>query len=135
MKNRCAIILCCDTHERIVTVTTLGQRGEDAALSYLQAQGYTLLARNWRCAYGELDLVMQQHGQLVFVEVKARRSLTPDDALAGLTAAKLSRLTTAIYHYLDAHQLPADGWRLDVVGVALNGDRASIQHVENCLDW
>lgn len=135
MKNRCAIILCYGAHEGIVTVTTLGRSGEDAALSYLQAQGYTLLARNWRCAFGELDLIMQQRGQLVFVEVKARRSPTPDDALAGLTAAKLNRLTAAIYHYLDAHQLPADGWRLDVVGVALNGAGASIQHVENCLDW
>lgn len=135
MKKRCAIILCYGTHRGIVTLTTLGQHGEDAALSYLLARGYTLLARNWRCAFGELDLVMQQHGQLVFVEVKTRRGISPDDALAGLTTAKLNRLTIAIYHYLEAHQLPVDGWRLDVVGVAFNSNSAHVQHVENCLDW
>ncbi len=117
------------------TLTTLGQIGEQAALSYLLQQGYTLRGRNWRCQYGELDLIMQQGDQLVFVEVKTRRGPHLDTASPALTAAKLRRLTTAIYHYLDAHQLPPDGWRLDYVAIAMNGVNASIEHAENCLDW
>ncbi len=78
---------------------------------------------------------MQQGDQLVFVEVKARRGPHLDTASPALTTAKLRRLTTTIYHYLDAHQLPPDGWRLDYIAVAVEATTASIEHTENCLDW
>lgn len=109
--------------------------GEDAALAYLQQRGYNLIARNWRCLYGELDLVMRQQGQLVFVEVKARRSASLEDAVAGITPRKLRRLIATIYHYLDAHQQPIEGWRLDVIAVTWTRGQALIDHRENCLDW
>lgn len=116
-------------------MVAIGKAGEDAALHYLQQRDYQLIARNWRCLHGELDLIMQQRGQLVFVEVKARRSAISDEAAIGLTPVKRHRLTTTIYHYLDAHQLPADGWRLDLIVVIFTRGRAHIDHRENCLDW
>lgn len=116
--------------------TTTGQHGENLALEYLGRQGYTLLARNWRCRFGELDLIVQRAGCIHVVEVKTRRSLSTDDARHMLTPLKLQRLVTATYHYMDAHALPADGWQLDLVTVTLRpGLPPHIEHLENCLDW
>ena len=47
-----------------------GAAAEDAALAFLQAKGCSLLARNWHCAYGEIDLIVKNGGTIVFVEVK-----------------------------------------------------------------
>jgi len=51
----------------------LGDRGEQAATAYLEQCGYTIVTRNWRCRYGEIDLVARDGEQLVFVEVRTRR--------------------------------------------------------------
>jgi len=117
-------------------MASTGKQGEDLALYYLTAQGFTLLARNWRCRLGELDLVMQRHHHIHVIEVKTRRSSSLDDVRQMLTAAKLQRLTSAAYHYMDACSLPADGWQLDLVTVTLRPSLpCHIEHLENCLDW
>lgn len=51
-----------------------GVAAEDAALAFLQAKGCSLLARNWHCAYGEIDLIVKNGGTIVFVEVKYRKT-------------------------------------------------------------
>jgi putative endonuclease len=116
-------------------VQSIGKVGEDAALRYLLKKGYEFIGRNWRCAYGEIDLIMADKQQLVFVEVKTRRSASAEAAAAGMTRVKLERLVNTIYHYLDAHQHPAEGWRLDLVTVNMFQSEIVISHSENCLDW
>ncbi len=62
----------------------LGRWGEGVAATHLEAHGYTILARNWRCAAGEIDLVARDGETLVFVEVKTRRGRAygaPEEAL------------------------------------------------------
>ncbi len=54
---------------------TLGSSGERLAAGWLEARGFRVLARNWRCAYGELDLIAEEAGELVFIEVKTRRGI------------------------------------------------------------
>ena len=52
----------------------LGNRGEQLAAQYLVQRGYTLIARNWRCAHGEIDIVALADSSIVFVEVRTRRA-------------------------------------------------------------
>lgn len=77
-----------------------GRHAETMALEFLQRQGLQLLARNYRCPQGELDLVMQDREMTVFVEVRARASAAYGSAADSVTALKRGRLTRAAQHYL-----------------------------------
>ena len=99
---------------------TLGRLGEDAAARHLVATGYTLIARNWRCANGELDLVARQGDQVVFVEVRTRRgSLAhPEESVGPVQARRLRGLA---YTYLECAGLSAESaWRIDVIAVEVD---------------
>ena len=99
----------------------LGARGEDRAADWYRAAGYDVIARNWRCADGELDLVVAHPGELVFCEVKTRASDRFGVPAEAVTAAKQRRLRTLAARFLAEHQ-PVDGSasrsiRFDVVAV------------------
>lgn len=115
-----------------------GQRGEAIAAAYLQRKGYGIIAANWRCAYGELDLIMRDGAELVFVEVRTRRSTIDGLAQESVTAAKqrrLAGLADAYLQHLDEAQTPWDGpWRIDVVAVQLVGDHARVQHIQSAVE-
>lgn len=101
------------------TTKQRGDRGEDLALQHLLRQGYRLLARNVRFGRRELDLVMEDHGVTVFVEVKARGSSrfgTPGEAV---TAAKQRNLHQAAEAYLARAGLLDAPARFDVAEVDL----------------
>ena len=94
-----------------------GAWGEAAAAAFLQAQGYTILARNFRTRWGEIDLVASDAKYLAFVEVKTRRSDHFAPACAAVDAAKQRRLVLTAEGWLAAH--PTDNLqpRFDVVEV------------------
>ena len=75
----------------------LGATGEKAAEDWYRAHGYEILARNWRCRDGEIDLVVRRGRQLVFCEVKARNTAafgTPAEAVTRAKQLRLRRLAT-----------------------------------------
>lgn len=99
----------------------LGDRGEALAAAHLVAQGYTILARNWRCVGGEIDLVAEDGDGLAFVEVKTRRGHSHGSPEEALTPQKVQRLQTAAQSWLVAHVGDrAIDWRIDVVAVELS---------------
>jgi putative endonuclease len=84
----------------------LGARGEDRAADWYRAAGYDVVARNWRCAEGELDLVVLRPGELVFCEVKTRSSDRFGVPAEAVTFAKQRRLRVLAARFLAEH---ADG--------------------------
>jgi putative endonuclease len=120
------------THTR----QAFGQQGERLAAQYLQQRGCALLAANWRCPHGEIDLIMQQGETLVFVEVKTRRSATTAPAFTAITPRKRQRLIAAAQAYLAAYHDDQIAWRVDAVAVAIPPrGQPIIEHVEDALDW
>ena len=94
----------------------LGQCAEDSALAFLEKQGLTLLARNFRCRYGEIDLVMRDQSVIVFVEVRCRVGRALTAAAATVDAGKQRRLTRATRYFLGAHpELGEAVLRFDIV--------------------
>jgi putative endonuclease len=77
-----------------------GKAAEDAAATYLQDKGLVILARNWRCRGGEIDLICRHGPTLVFVEVRARSRSDFGGASASITATKRQRLIHAARQYL-----------------------------------
>jgi putative endonuclease len=114
----------------------LGQRGEALAAQHLQRLGYAIVTRNWRCKQGEIDIVAEKDGALVFVEVRSRAAANTESAFESVGTHKQRRMNAAVYAYLDAHQLDDALWRIDVIAVAIpyRGEPI-IDHVENALDW
>lgn len=106
------------------TKQTLGRFGETAAAVELQRNGYQILARNWRCPVGEIDIVARHGHDLVFVEVRTVRSpglMAPEESVTPAKAAKLQELAGT---YLQLNPLPAglSGWRVDFVAVEVGRD-------------
>jgi putative endonuclease len=105
----------------------LGPWAEEQAAGYLERHGYEVLARNYRCPEGEVDIIARQGETIVFVEVRARRGTrlgTPEESL---TPRKARRLITTALTYLAERALEAAPWRIDLIG--LSRDRASGQLV------
>lgn len=98
----------------------LGRLGETLVAERLLADGYEIVARNWRCAYGELDIIAKQEDAWVFVEVRTRRGRrfgTPEESL---TPAKRRHLATAAQLFLEERQALDDAWRVDLAAVELS---------------
>lgn len=98
----------------------LGRTGERLAAERLEQQGYCILERNFRCSYGEIDLVAEDAHDLIFVEVKTRRGNAyglPEEAV---TARKQQKLVQVATYYLDLHDCAERSWRIDVVAVQLS---------------
>jgi putative endonuclease len=108
----------------------LGMRGERLAERHLVRSGLTLLDRNWRCPQGEIDLVLRDGDEVVFVEVKTRSSVAFGHPLEAITAAKLARLRRLAGAWCEAH--PGAGRiRIDAVAVIAPRDLpAVIEHLE-----
>lgn len=77
-----------------------GAAAEARAANFLEAQRVRIVARNWRCRHGEIDLIAEEAGTLLFVEVRSRARGRFGDAAASITAAKQARLIAAAQLYL-----------------------------------
>lgn len=95
----------------------LGKRGEEIAAHHLQATGLVIVDRNWRCPQGEIDLVVRDGSELVFVEVKTRSSIAFGHPLEAITVTKLARLRRLAAAWCDAHPGNHDHIRIDAVAV------------------
>ena len=111
----------------------LGQAGEDLAVKYLQGKCYSIVERNFRTAYGEIDIICEVSGGLVFVEVKTRRSHKFGLPQEAITPAKIRHLKRAAYQYLDSYSRPFKFIRFDVVAITIQSDQNRIEHIESAF--
>ncbi|GAA4658843.1 YraN family protein [Kineococcus glutinatus] len=95
----------------------VGGYGERIAARHLEQAGMVVLARNWRCELGELDLIARDGDCLVVCEVKTRRSTAAGHPLEAVTPVKLARLRRLAAAWMSAHGVHPREVRLDVVGV------------------
>jgi putative endonuclease len=112
----------------------LGRRGEEAAERFLSGLGYEVLDRNWRCRWGELDLVCTKGRTVVFVEVKTRKCEGLTSPAEALTPDKRARIAAAARAYLSARKLWERPCRFDLI-LAVGGDeRLELEHVTDAFD-
>lgn len=107
----------------------VGLYGEKLAVRYLEAQGFTILDRRWRCARGEIDVVAVDDCCLVVCEVKTRRSVTAGTPVEAITPSKLARLRLLTGLWLQQQEVSWREVRIDVVTVLL--PKRGMGHVEH----
>jgi putative endonuclease len=119
------------TRERI----ELARQGEDLAARHFQQLGYQIVARNYRCRIGEIDLVCGKGRKLVFVEVKTRQSLRygqPEEAVSEGKRQKLFRLAE---YYLAQKRVINTVIQFDVVAVLLEeGGVPRLSHFQRAIE-
>lgn len=108
-----------------------GQWGEAIAAQYLEQHGFLIIERNWRCQYGEIDIIAQElsSGFMAFVEVKVRRPGQFGRAIASISPAKERSLRQAIEHYVMEYSVTVP-YRCDVIAID-QGGQTILQHLPN----
>lgn len=116
----------------MITPQEQGNAAELAACRYLEAQGLTLVEKNYRCASGELDLIMRHNEQLVFVEVRCRRTDRYGTPAETITKAKQQRLLKAANHYLQQRRCDAV-CRFDVIAITQVNQESKLKWIQNAF--
>ena len=111
---------------RVARRRALGVAGEDLATAWYVGHGCQVLARNWRCREGELDLVVRDGRSIVFCEVKARSSLAFGSPLEAVTPSKQRRIRVLATRWLQEAAVRPGPLRFDVVAV-LDGEVEVVQ--------
>jgi putative endonuclease len=101
----------------------LGSWGEQRAAEFLARMGMVLVTRNYRVPEGEIDLIMEDSGTLVFVEVKTRASLRFGNPEESIKKRKLARMYQAAHAYLESQEVEPIDWRFDVIAIVCSADR------------
>lgn len=113
----------------------VGDEGEGQAEAYLRRQGFRILGRKLRSPLGELDLVADDQGVLVFVEVKRRRTAAYGGAIEAVDARKRAKIIQLAALYLAQHRIQDRACRFDVVLIQDNAGAAdAVQHIANAFD-
>jgi putative endonuclease len=112
----------------------LGAAGEKAAERFLRKKRYVIVARNYRCKAGEVDLVALDRGTVVFVEVKTRRQPGFGDPLEAVDVRKQRQVVRVARHFIAEHRLHDRDARFDVVGVWWEDGRVCCDLVENAFE-
>ncbi|MBW7930149.1 MAG: YraN family protein [Gammaproteobacteria bacterium] len=117
------------------STSATGARAEDAALRFLVARGLRLVARNFRCGGGEIDLVMLEGQTLVVVEVRYRCNQRLVDPALTVTAAKRRRLLHAAASFLQRHPAhAARALRFDVMALSGGPDAPACRWIRRAFD-
>jgi len=112
-----------------------GILGERLARDFLQNKGYHITETNFRCSYGEIDIIARDKDCLVFVEVRTKKSFSFGTPEESITPAKKARLRATASHYLQTHDDLPQQWRIDFVAVELNSrnEPSRIELIENAV--
>ena len=120
----------------------LGNKGEDLAAAFLIKNGYAILARNYRALQAEIDIVCEDalaadesEGDLVFVEVKTRATLTHGSPLESVTPEKLRHVKRAATYFLYEKGIEDRNCRFDIIGVQMVSGSPKIEHLQDVVDY
>ncbi len=114
----------------------IGKTGELLAQDFLKKKGYRILETNFRCRFGEIDIVACQRDTLVFVEVRSKISLDFGSPEESITYTKMEHLKSAANLYLQQKARSYNSWRIDVVALELGSDHElkRITQIENAVE-
>lgn len=122
--------------DKVAAEPKIGKQGEDFAVRFLQANGYKILARNYRQRFGEIDIVAEDKDTLVFVEVKTRRNNRFGDPFEAVDTRKQGKLSRMAQDYISRNNYEDRNARFDVIAIYLSTDtRPDVHHIPNAFEF
>jgi putative endonuclease len=111
-----------------------GQLAEQHACEFLLSKGLQVVSRNYRCHYGEIDLIMRQRLELIFVEVRLRNNKWHADALESVDASKQAKIIRTASHFLQHNKLSDKvNCRFDVIGISYPSSKAAVEWITDAF--
>jgi putative endonuclease len=111
-----------------------GKTGEDIAAAFLKKKRYKIIERNYKCVFGEVDIVARDMNDIVFIEVKSRKSKDfgePEDAV---TLNKQRKISKVALNYLKDRRLDDRDARFDVIAIKLSTEGSIVKHIKNAFE-
>jgi len=117
-----------------VTNSTPGQLAENAAYDYLLAQGLKSVSRNYRIPSGEIDIIMQDNDNIVFIEVRFRKNDHFGNGAESVTSFKQNKIYRTALHFLQKHpKLAKYNYRFDVISMSLSNNQFIIDWIDDAF--
>lgn len=113
---------------------SLGRTGESMAAAHLKKNGYRVVAANYRAKTGEVDIICEEGGALVFVEVKMRRQRAFGPPQAAVDKRKQRKIARTAQHYLARTRQSGRRVRFDVLAITVTGDEPDFRIIKNAFD-
>lgn len=110
-----------------------GKIGEDIACQYLIENNYQILERNFECRQGELDIIVKDKNEIVFIEVKTRTNNKYGSPIESITYLKQKHIIRSIQYYLYKRKLENEFVRIDVMEIYGQGKNFHIKHIKNAI--
>ena len=111
-----------------------GRRGEDLAVAFLLGRGYRILQRNWREKTGEIDIIAERAGVLVFCEVKSRRSVCCGTGAEAVGRHKQQHIIRTALLYMQKYKVTDTPCRFDIIEVMPgHAGKTALNHIENAF--
>lgn len=113
---------------------SVGKMGEDIAVDHLEKQGYQILSCNYRCTFGEIDIIALDKDELVFIEVKTRTNTNYGLPYESVTKTKQQRIRKIAIHYVQEMHPSIYNFRFDVISILLKkGEACKIEIIKNAF--
>lgn len=117
-----------------VNKRSTGNKAENVAGEFLEQHGLKILKRNYRCAHGEIDLIMQDQDDIVFVEVRSRSRFDYGSPIATIDRCKIQKLIKTALHFLQKQKWINDvSSRFDVVGIQIIQNKLQFEWIKNAF--
>jgi len=112
----------------------IGKRGETLAISFLKKNGYRIIESNFRCRYGEIDIVAQDGKTVAFIEVKTKTSNRFGSPTQAIDSRKQRQVSKTALAYISQKRLTNYSARFDVVGINIKGSNSEIELIKNAFE-
>jgi len=113
---------------------TLGKKGEDIAAAFLEKKEYNILFRNYKCSFGEIDIIAKHKKTLSFIEVKTRSTKKYGLPQEAVTPAKQAKISRVALEFVQRYKMENRAARFDVVSVQSLNDGSEVDLIENAFE-
>lgn len=111
----------------------VGNKGENIAESYLKQKGYKIIQKNYRCRFGEIDIIAKDNDTIVFAEVRTRRNDNFGSPQDSITPAKIEKISKTSLYFIQEKKLEGFSYRFDFIAITFSQGKPNIEHIENAF--